>query len=397
MSGFARVAGGVPVGTILPIMTPVPPKGFVLTNGFLMPQAGLYAKLFAQLGHACRLNTETDAALNAAGKFRLPNDDMARAMLAADYSYDFVQTPTINWAGGLSISTDLPLTNGACFAKRLTQRLVVADGLDYRELQLPTLPSGRYFVPFRFTADPQVYSAMVGIYMCEYRMQTAAGHFFNFRFFIEKTAGGQLHEYGHIFGRLIPGVGSLTVAVPALEKTEASHTKREWCFYFDDAAMTAGIYCDGVNYPSTLSMPSGTAGSWKPGFKISTPAGTTNYGGGCNLEIIDGEWFEKTSIAPAIPAGGYIAAMPTTRRANIGKTGGSTTHAHTVGGTALTKAHLPANLSIQVEEAGSSTSWMGQTQGGSNLTNGGGQTHAHTLTTESSLPPYMTALFAIKY
>lgn len=85
---------------------------------------------------------------------------------------------------------------------------------------------------------------------------------------------------------------------------------------------------------------------------------------------------------------------------DTGATGGTDSHDHegATGGTALTKADMPADMGIQIYEAGGSdSSFDTRADSNVNLTTGGGQTHTHTITGASHLPPFIDVLYCIQY
>ena len=68
--------GSISVGTILGFGGSAAPTGFLLTDGSVVSQT-TYAALFAVIGHDFANDAADEAALQAAGDFRLPNLEMS--------------------------------------------------------------------------------------------------------------------------------------------------------------------------------------------------------------------------------------------------------------------------------------------------------------------------------
>lgn len=393
MSGFARAAASVPAGTIIQLATPAIPRGWLATNGILLPQVGQYSKLFAAIGHTHKKSTETSAALNAAGKFRLPDDSAGRMVMAARAVYDLGGVSA--WAGaGVIISA---ITGqGVMLGARAVRD--TGDSNPFNMLKTATFATqagGKKYIAYKLTGDPQ--TIMAGSHGIRLQL-TNGSDFFAFDTVIEKQAGG-IVEKSHQVTKYVGGVAT-TATLTALETAPvATHAEREWVFFWDTAG-NAGIYCNGVYYGSPVAFPTHVT-TWDPQLQLFVQLGAA---GGIECKIIESAFVEKLNIGTQLP--GYSAALEVGKSWDVGLTGGASTHAHTVGGTALTIAQMPAHThdvtGFVVNNA--STSGGGANDTPTNVTGtktttsqGSSATHTHTLTTESSLPPYMTALFAIKY
>lgn len=393
MSGFARAAASVPAGTIIQLATPAIPRGWLATNGILLPQAGQYSKLFAAIQHTYKLSGETVSALNAAGKFRLPDDNQGRMLRPALPVYDLGGVSA--WTGaGVIISTIAG--QGIMLGARAVRD--TGDSNPFNMIKSATFAAqtaGKKYIAYKLTGDPQTIMAVShGI-----RLQLTNGSdFFAFDTVIEKQAGG-IVEKSHQVTKYVGGV-TTTATLTALETAPvATHAEREWVFFWDTAG-NAGIYCNGIYYGSPLAFPTHVT-TWTPQLQMFVQLGAA---GGIDCKIIESAFVEKLNIGTQLP--GYSAALEVGKSWGVGLTGGAATHTHTVGGTALTIAQMPAHThdvtGFVVNNA--STSGGGANDTPTNVSGtktttsqGGGATHTHTLTTESSLPPYMTALFAIKY
>lgn len=393
MSGFARAAASVPAGTIIQLATPAIPRGWLATNGILLPQVGQYSKLFAAIGHTYKQGGDTIAALNAAGKFRLPNDNQGRILRPALPAYDLGGVSA--WAGaGVIIST--LLGSGVMLGARAVRD--TGDSNPFNILKTATFATqagGKKYITYKLTGDPQtIMAASHGI-----RLQLTNGSdFFAFDTVIEKQAGG-IVEKSHQITKYVGGV-TTTAALTALETAPAAtHAEREWVFFWDTAG-NAGIYCDGVYYGSPVAFPTHVT-TWTPQLQMFVQLGAA---GGIDFKIIESAFCEKLNISTQLP--GYSAALEVGKSWGVGSKGGADTHTHTVGGTALTIAQMPAHThdvtgfvvnNALTSGGGPNNVPTNETGTKTTTSQGSGATHTHTLTTESSLPSYMTALFAIKY
>lgn len=393
MSGFARAAASVPAGTIIQLATPAIPRGWLATNGILLPQAGQYSKLFAAIQHTYKLSGETVGALNAAGKFRLPDDNQGRVLRPALPVYDLGGVSA--WTGaGVIISTIAG--QGIMLGARAVRD--TGDANPFNLMKWATFAAqtaGKKYIAYKLTGDPQTIMAS----STSIRLQLSNGSdFFAFDTVIEKQAGG-IVEKSHKFTKYVGGV-TTTATLTALETAPvATHVEREWVFFWDTNG-NAGIYCNGVYYASPLAFPTHVT-TWTPQLQMIVLQGAA---GGIDCKIIESAYVEKLDIGTQLP--GYSAALEVGKSWGVGSKGGADTHTHTAGGTALTIAQMPAHThdvtGFVVNNA--STSGGGANDTPTNATGtktttsqGSGATHTHTITTESSLPSYMTALFAIKY
>lgn len=392
MSGFARAAASVPAGTIIQLATPAIPRGWLATNGILLPQVGQYGKLYAAIGHTYKLGTETTGALNTAGKFRIPNDGQARLLMPALPVYDIGGVSA--WSGN-GVTSDIAAP-GIMYGKRLEKDPADLVSMFFsRSADFGAKTAGKYYITYKLTGNPSTTSAM-GTSLA--LLLKNGSDFFRLETVIEKQAGGIVEK----FHRVTKYVGGVTTqqTITALETAAApSHAEREWVFYWDTNG-NAGFVVDGVNYVSPVAFPTHVT-TWTPRLELYVMQGVS---GGIDFKLIEAAFVEKCSLATQLP--GYSAALEVGKSWGVGLTGGASTHAHTVGGTALTIAQMPAHThdvtGFVVNNASTSGGGPNDTPvnyGGTKTTTsqGGGATHTHTLTTESSLPPYMTALFAIKY
>lgn len=397
MSGFARAAASVPAGTIIQLATPTVPNGYLACNGILLPQAGKYARLFAAIQHSHKKSTETTAALNAAGKFRVPNDyNGTNGIFHRSTLPAFVIDGSTSWAGN-GITTDTKSASPTyAFAKRLEQDLADVGAMIFsRGIDFAAKPAGKYYIPYRLTGAPS--NIVVSSHSIAIVLKNGPD-FFRFETIIEKQAGGVVERY-HRWTKYVAGVITAQT-VAALETAAApSHTMREWVFYWDTAG-NAGVMCNGIGYPSPVAFPTHVT-TWVPRVEMYVLPGAT---GTIDMAITEAEALEVTDVQTQLA--GYVAGLGITKTYGVGATSGAETHAHTVGGTALTIAQMPAHThdvtGFVVNNA--STSGGGPNDTPTNVigtktttSQGSGATHTHTMTTESNLPPFMRSLFAIKY
>lgn len=383
MSGFISISGGLPVGSKIEVFSKVVPKNYLLCDGSRVSKAQ-YAKLYAVIGDDFKrlVDDYGFVLIQDNTKFWLPELNRSVLMSNGRKKYESV----VSYLGGASaITTDSTNPRYILSATRTN----TTGGTFPSVLEHSVKSSGKFFYAVKLKNIVVPVDQVSQVYFLINNVANTAGQglLLSFEFY---NVGGVIKMQNV---RVLKD-GVVVQTFPALENTVWS--RQDIVFYFDIDNKTSG-FCVGANQYAIA-----TAFSTLVSYKLVTALYSS-----LNASIEIGFLQNSEIYNPSVIPSGYKNLFELGVSEFIYNEGlGSSIHTHTVGGTAITIEQMPIHTHLMNGVVATNSSTSG---GGPNDTpvsnNGGvqtqaagsGQTHNHTLTTVSSLPPHVTAMFAIKY
>lgn len=380
MSGFFGASSGLPVGSKIEIFSKVVPKGYLLCDGARVSKTQ-YAKLFAVIGDSFKrlTNEYGDVLVQDSAKFWLPDLTISKFLSAGRKRYESV----ISYLGG---SSEITTNNVDPHYILSVLRTNTNSSSSSSILEHSVKSSGKFFIAARLkNIVVQVGGVAQAVFLINNVANTAGqGLLVSFEFY---NVGGVVK---------MQNVRAIKDGVPvqsfvALENVVWN--RQDIIFYFDIDNKTIGFYVNNDQYAVATILT--TLASYKAITQLF-----------CTLNSSIEVGFLPDSEIAVIPSGYKNLFELPIADFIFNESLGVATHSHTVGGTALTIDQMPAHTHLMLGVVANNSNTSGGSPNDVPVANNGniqtqstgsGQTHNHTLTTTSNLPPHVTAMFAIKY